>query len=146
MKKVFNSLLLIPALIIVLFASFNAFAKPNISGDYHCKGYDPFTKANYEGGLKITLAKNTYQFVWDLDYKQSRILFSGTGFVQGNQVSVAFASNEDPKYAGIQLYKIMPDKSLTGKWAIIGKDITTTETCVPVQKADNSSDSKSSKE
>jgi len=109
----------------------------DISGNYTCKGLDPFSNTTYQGSLAVKKTNDTFQFNWDLG-KSGK--YKGTGFyMDGIQdvipVTVISLNKkhdpQNPSNAELQIYNIGADGSLRGSWTFLGKDkLSPAETCI----------------
>lgn len=127
--------------ILFIFSSCAFAGGPDISGKYHCKGTDPFSKVDYQASLDITKTNETFQFTWNLGKSEK---YKGTGFyVEGvdNFIPITIVNlskksdPQNPYNSEIQVYKIAQDGTLTGWWTFLGKSkISPTEICSKVTK------------
>lgn len=108
--------------------SLACFAAPDISGNYTCKGHDPFLNEDFQGLLVVKKTGETYQFNWDFGKKEQ---YTGTGFfTEGvdNYIPVTIAplkkinNSHNPYNAELQMYQIQHDGTLSGRWTYLGKD------------------------
>lgn len=122
----------LPFLFTILTAPVYADNVGDISGNYKCKGSDPFANINYEGTLVIHATGDTYSFSWDYGDNGKNV---GTAIhnKENNSLAAIFWSDEDKKYVGVQSYQIKSDGSLDGSWTLKNAKKTGTETCEKVQ-------------
>ena len=107
-------------------------AHADVTGNYQCKGTDPFTKdaANYSNPLKITKNGDTYAVQWL--HSNGYPYIYGTGVMHKdlpNVFSVVFWDPASKDYMGVQQYQIMSDGSLQATWTLKATDKTGTENC-----------------
>lgn len=111
--KYILSLVLLTAVFTVANA---ALSVPNVSGNYSCKGYDPYTNSNYTGTFKVKKVGNTYTTVWDLGKDE---IYTGAGVVEihqgGSSFSVLFYKDSNVRNAGLAAYDVQGNK-LKGQW------------------------------
>jgi len=102
----------------------------DISGNYQCRGYDPFGKSNYANPVLVTKREDTFSFQW-LNSKGYPFLL-GTGVMNpdiNNMVSVVFWDPKKTDYFGTEVFAIKPDSSMSATWTVQGENQVGTETC-----------------
>jgi hypothetical protein len=104
-------------------------AAVSLAGSYYCKGYDPYANVKYAGPVTIKQIGHTYSVTWDLGDSQ---IYTGTGLLDKNQkvFSVLFYNDQNVKSAGLSVYEVMPNDTLTGQWVMNNEDKIATESCV----------------
>ncbi len=102
----------------------------DISGNYQCRGYDPFGKSNYSNPVTISKHGDTYSVEW-INAKGYPFLL-GTGIFNqdvNDVISVVFWDPKKTDYFGTEVFKIKPDRSLSANWTLQGENQVGTESC-----------------
>lgn len=123
-------LIIILLLIPISFAAHIASSDASIGGKYFCKGYDVVEKSKYSNFITVDKTGDTYSFKW-IDSKGYPTAY-GTGVMNANVKNVMAVvyenlNNHDNK--GIIFYKINPDGSFTGRWAVKKDNLIGTDNC-----------------
>ena len=90
-----------------------AFAQ-DIAGHYRLEGANPGGAGRYSGAVEVTKSGDTFQVVWRIGGQTQQ----GTGVLTGEIFSVAYQQRGAP--AGIAVYELGGDGTLSGTWAPIG--------------------------
>ena len=92
----------------------------SLVGTYGVTGFDPSTGEPYQGKAEIKGEGDIYHITWNLP--QEKEVYIGTGIRQGDKISVVFIEQRSPQDAGVQIYTINNDGTLSGKWVKLGKN------------------------
>src|SRR4051794_29889304 len=77
----------------------------DITGNYYCKGYDPFAKVAYEGKMVITKTGDTYAFSSDYGKEAT---YTGTGFYDPSLrlIVAAFVNPDLANESGVGMMRV----------------------------------------
>lgn len=88
---------------------------------YQCDGVD-FNGSPYSGVVTVELKGETYLLSWDVSAPGGpRSKYQAIGIRVGNTLSAAWAGGS---VAGIVVYEINPNATMTGKWTVFGNTST----------------------
>lgn len=91
---------------------------------YQCHGMD-FNGQSYQGTVSIALKGETYELNWDVASRSNvRSKYQAIGIRVGNTLSAAWAGGS---VAGIVVYEINSDGTMSGKWTVFGTTSTRRE-------------------
>lgn len=119
----------------ILSLSSLTFALPDITGNWQCKGYDPFQKKEMTVSGEIKKTGDTYSLV-NWKNEGSSDARSGTALHNShlkNSLAVMFWSNENAEDVGFGLYQIKSNNQIEGKWTMKNGQVAIAETCKRVQ-------------
>ncbi len=97
----------------------------DISGRYSLQGTDPGNGGTYHGEVLVVRKDDVYVVAWRIGDQR----FVGTGLRVDDGFAVVYESRDTP--AGLVLYKILPDGSMTGIYTNLGQTRVGTETWKP---------------
>jgi len=86
-------------------------------GTFQVTGTSPGTEGQYQGTLTISKQGSVYNLSWRIGQGET---YEGIGLKVGDQLSVAYWTS-DRSSAGVVVYKVSSDGSLSGVWTPQGE-------------------------
>jgi hypothetical protein len=84
------------------------------TGLYSVEGRNVDAKATYRGEVAISKDGEAFKILWIVGNQQ----FLGTGILRDGKLAVAFQAQG--RMAGIALFDLHPDGTLSGTWTVLG--------------------------
>ncbi|MDF2940002.1 MAG: hypothetical protein K0R66_644 [Gammaproteobacteria bacterium] len=137
-KALILNIVLAPAIALAATPSDLPSGMLNISGEYQCTGFDPYSQQNYSSLLTISKVSERIYSIYDQTLvarspDTSKVdVFSDReiGILNDNVLAIAYQNRRAPMEQGVEHVTFAPDgRSFFGVWAQMGGTVVGTESC-----------------